>query len=152
MMEQSPEAFKKMGEEDIRTHFLVQLNGQYEGLATGETFNYEGKTDIQIKYQGRNLFIAECKFWRGEEEFIKTIDQLLGYLSWRDVKTAIVIFNRNKNLSNVLSQIPGIVAKHRNFKQQVEYKNDTGFRFKMYHNNDRAREVWLTILVFDIPQ
>ena len=96
-MEQSPEAFKKMGEEDIRTHFLVQLNGQYEGLATGETFNYEGKTDILIKYQGRNLFIAECKFWRGEEEFIKTIDQLLGYLSWRDVKTAIVIFNRNKN-------------------------------------------------------
>jgi hypothetical protein len=27
-------------------HFLVQLNGQYEGQATGETFNFEGKTDM----------------------------------------------------------------------------------------------------------
>jgi hypothetical protein len=30
-----------------------------------------------------------------------TIAQLLGYVSWRDTKTAIVIFNRNKNFSRV---------------------------------------------------
>ena len=29
VMEQSPKAFDGMGEEDLRTHFLVQLNGQY---------------------------------------------------------------------------------------------------------------------------
>jgi hypothetical protein len=49
VMEQSPHAFVKMGEEDLRTHFLVQLNGVYEGQATGETFNFEGKTDILIR-------------------------------------------------------------------------------------------------------
>lgn len=38
VMERSPSAFSNMGEEDLRTHFLVQLNGQYEGQATGETF------------------------------------------------------------------------------------------------------------------
>ena len=27
-----------MKEEDLRQHFLVQLNGQYDGEATGETF------------------------------------------------------------------------------------------------------------------
>ena len=53
VMEQSPRAFKGMGEEDLRTHFLVQLNGHYEGQATGETFNYEGKTDILIKVDGK---------------------------------------------------------------------------------------------------
>jgi hypothetical protein len=26
VMEQSPKAFEQMGEEDLRTHFLVQLN------------------------------------------------------------------------------------------------------------------------------
>ena len=31
VMERSPRAFKDMGEEDLRQHFLVQLNGQYEG-------------------------------------------------------------------------------------------------------------------------
>ena len=49
VMERSPSAFRTMGEEDLRQHFLVQLNGQYEGQATGETFNYEGKTDILIR-------------------------------------------------------------------------------------------------------
>ena len=62
-----PRAFEKMGEEDLRTHFLVQLNGQYEGRATEETFNFQGKIDIVIRDEGRNVFIAECKFWGGEK-------------------------------------------------------------------------------------
>ncbi len=68
VMERSPSAFETMGEEDLRTHFLVQLNGQYEGQATGETFNYEGKTDILIRVKGRNIFIGECKYWAGPKK------------------------------------------------------------------------------------
>lgn len=64
VMERSPHAFQTMGEEDIRTHILVSLNAQYEGGATAETFNSQGKTDILIRVKGRNIFIAECKFWR----------------------------------------------------------------------------------------
>ena len=97
-----------MREEDLRQHFLVQLNGQYEGQASGETFNFEGKTDILIRAEGRNVFIAESKFWRGPESLRETIDQLLGYASWRDTKTAILIFNRQKNFSEVLAKIPEI--------------------------------------------
>ena len=59
VMERSPKAFVGMGEEDLRQHFLVQLNGHYEGQATGETFNFEGKTDILIRVEGKNIFIAE---------------------------------------------------------------------------------------------
>ena len=33
-MERSPYAFKAMNEENLRQHFLVQLNGQFEGNAT----------------------------------------------------------------------------------------------------------------------
>ncbi len=44
VMERSPTAFAAMKEEHLRDHFLVQLNSQYEGGATGETFNFEGKT------------------------------------------------------------------------------------------------------------
>ena len=53
VVERSPAAFK-----DMRNHFLVQLNGQYEGLATGETFNYSGKTDVLIRFENRSIFIA----------------------------------------------------------------------------------------------
>lgn len=59
VMEQSPGAFREIDEESLRTHFLVQLNGHFSGDATGETFNYEGKTDILIKVDGKNIFIGE---------------------------------------------------------------------------------------------
>jgi hypothetical protein len=151
VMELSPSAFVNMKEEDIRTHILVNLNGHYEGQATGETFNYHGKSDILIKAEGRNIFIAECKFWTGAEGLRKTIDQLSGYTSWRDTKTAIIVLNRNKNLSAVLAQIPDVAKAHSNCKKQVEYKSETGFRFVFHHKDDRNRELILTILVLDVP-
>jgi hypothetical protein len=43
----------------------------------GETFNFEGKTDILIRVEALNVFIAECKLWKGEKQFLATIDQLL---------------------------------------------------------------------------
>lgn len=151
VIERSPQTFKSMIEEDIRQHFLVQLNGHYEGQATGETFNYEGKTDILIRVDGKNIFISECKFWKGASVLIDTIDQLLGYLSWRDTKTAIFLFNRNKDLSKVLAQIPETVKKHPNFKKEIKYNSETGFRYIFGHNNDSNKELYLTILVFDVP-
>lgn len=151
VMERSPKAFIGMEEEDLRTHFLVQLNGQYEGQATGETFNSNGKTDILIRTNNKNIFIAECKFWKGEEGFKETINQILGYTSWRDTKTAILLFNRNKNTSNVLSQIPEILKFHPNFSKEIEYQSETGFRVAMKNNGDNEKELTLTVLVFDIP-
>ena len=38
VIERSPYAFASLDEESIRNHFLLQLNGHYEGGATGETF------------------------------------------------------------------------------------------------------------------
>lgn len=151
VMERSPKAFIDMKEEDLRTHFLVQLNGQYEGQATGETFNAGGKTDILIRVNNKNIFIAECKFWKGKEYLKKAIDQLLGYTSWRDTKTSILVFNRNKNTSEVLSQIPTVIETHQNFVRKVDCNSETGFRFVMYHKNDKKRELTVTVLVFDIP-
>lgn len=151
VLERSPKAFEGMREEDLRMQFLVPLNAQFEGKATGETFNFEGKTDILIRVEGRNIFIAECKFWTGPEGLIDTIDQLLGYASWRDTKTAILLFNRNKNSSAVLEKIPGAVAAHQNFKRQLDYASESGFRFVLKQENDENREIVLTVLVFDVP-
>ncbi|HZQ21436.1 MAG TPA: hypothetical protein VFA89_01270 [Terriglobales bacterium] len=151
VMERSPHAFRDMKEEDLRHHFLVQLNGQYEGQASGETFNFEGKTDILIRAEGRNVFVAECKFWRGPESLREAINQLLGYASWRDTKTALLIFNREKNFSNVLAKIPEVIKGHSNFKRQLEYKSETGFRFVLRHKDDPDRELILTVLAFEVP-
>jgi len=151
VIERSPQAFKQMREEDLRQHFLVQLNAQYEGQATGETFNFEGKTDILIRAEDRNIFIAECKFWRGPKSFKDAIDQLLNYTSWRDTKTALLVFNRGKQLSRVLDQIPEVVKAHPNFKRQLLYPSETGFRFILHHRDDANRELVLTVLIFEVP-
>ena len=152
VMERSPHAFAKMGEEDLRTHFLVQLNGLYEGQATAETFNFEGKTDILIRAEGKNVFIAECKFWKGSKALQETIDQLLGYLSWRDTKVALLIFNRNKEFGNVLAQIPDSVKSHPNYKKSFEQRSETEFRFILKSKLDENRELKATLLAFDVPK
>jgi len=92
VMERSPSAFEKIGEEDLRWHFLLQLNAQYDGV-NGEAFNFQGKTDILVRQQNHNLFIAECKYWSGPKNLLDTVDQLFKYVTWRDTKTAVVMFS-----------------------------------------------------------
>jgi len=151
VMERSPSAFKSMGEEDLRQHFLVQLNGHFEGAATGETFNVTGKTDILLRSNGKNVFIAECKFWKGAKQYRETIDQLLGYTAWRDTKTAILIFNRGVSMSTVIDSVKAETPNHINYKRTIAWKHESGFRYVFHHIDDTNREFVLTVLVFDVP-
>ena len=152
VMERSPSAFSTMSEEALRWHFLVQLNGHYEGKAMGETFNYKGKTDILIRAEGKNIFIAECKFWKGAKNFRKTIDQLLGYLSWRDTKSAILVFNRNKDILKVIESIPSAIMEHPNFKKCLDNDSEGRYRCVLAHDDDKNREMVLTVIVFNVPK
>lgn len=152
VMERSPDAFKAMNEEALRQHFLVQLNGQFEGKATGETFNMSGKTDILLREADRNVFIAECKFWKGPKAFGEAIDQLLGYATWRDSKTAILVFNRGTETSTVLAGVDATAKAHVNFKRAVGWLHESGFRYVFHSNGEKNRELILTVLVFHVPQ
>jgi hypothetical protein len=151
VMERSPSAFTSMDEESLRSHFLVQLNGHFEGQATGETFNYQGKTDILIRSEGKNIFIAECKFWGGAKKLAETIDQLLSYSSWRDTKVAVIVFNRNKDFSNVVRTIDRTVSEHTGFKRKVQQVSETAFQYVFAHRDDPNRELLVTVLAFDVP-
>lgn len=151
VLERSPKTFAGMDEEAMRDHFLIQLNGQYQGGATGETFNGEGKTDILVRDGNRNVFIAECKVWRGPKGLAAAIDQLLGYASWRDTKTAIFLFNRNRDLSKVLEQVGPTVSAHPNHIRSIPYGGETESRHVLRHRDDADRELTLTVMVFEVP-
>lgn len=150
VFERNPSTFSKLGEEALRDNILVHLNGHYES-ATGETFNAAGKTDILIRSGEKNVFIGECKFWHGQKGYIDTLDQLLSYLTWRDTKAAAIIFNRNKNFSEVLLTIRETTEKHQNFKRALPPLGETSFRYTFRQNGDDSRELHLAVLVFDIP-
>lgn len=156
LMERSPKTFSKLSEEEIRDHFLLILNSHYEGQATGETFNYGGKTDILIRADDKNVFIAECKFWDGEKAFLETIDQLVGYISWRDRKNAILLFNKNQDFSSVLKKIDPAIKLHSCYKREYilkssKLKNETTFSYVFHQPNDTNRELILTIMAFNVP-
>ncbi len=151
VLERSPSAFANIDEEALRTHFLVQLNGHFEGNATGETFNASGKTDILVRVQDRNVFIGECKFWDGPESLRRAIDQILDYSAWRDTKVAIVLFSRRRDFSSVLCAIESTVESHGNYKRTHKRRSETSFQYIFSHNNDRSREMLLTVLAFDVP-
>ena len=152
VMEKNPRAYREIDEASLRTHFLMQLNGHFEGDATGETFNYEGKTDILIKVDKRNIFVGECKFWTGEKGYFKTLDQLLSYLSWRDTKAAVLIFSRNKSFSGVLEKIERSTTKHPNCKLLVQKRSESSWTFLFGHKDDTNREISITVQAYNVPE
>lgn len=151
VMERNPSAFAMVDEETLRTHFLVPLNSNFRGMATGETFNAAGKTDILIKHQDRILFIAECKFWKGPQSLSDAITQLLSYTTWRETKAAILLFSRKKDFSGVLAQIPEVFAQHSSFVRRIDYGKSTGFRFVLRSPQDAQRHLTVTLLAFNVP-
>ena len=85
------------------------------------------------------------------KEFQKAIDQLLSYLSWRDTKTALIVFNRNANFSEVLRTIQETVPTHPRFKLVSSPHNETSFRYVFGQPNDPNREMIITVMAFDVP-
>lgn len=151
VIERNPAAFSSLDEEAIRTHFLLQLNGHYNGSATGETFNASGKTDILIRVENRNIFIAECKFWRGSKVFNEAIDQLLGYLSWRDTKCALLIFNKTKDSSGVHQKMHEAMESRPEHKRTVTFDSNSDARYIFVKGIDPGREIIISTQLYDLP-
>ncbi len=150
-IERSPSAFSHMGEEQIRDHILIQLNGHYEGLATGETFNSKGKTDILVRVSDKNIFIGECKFWKGQKALLETIDQLFGYTCWSDTKAAVIIFNRNREHTKVLEAIRTNIPQHIRFKRELDHKGENHFRYLFKHPEDPVRNIYVAVIAINLP-
>ena len=150
-IERNPVTFARLPEEHIRDHILVSLNSHFEGGATGETFNANGKTDILIREKGANAFIGECKFWSGPTALKRGIDQLLSYATWRDTKTALILFSRNRDFAGVLHSIAEHVPAHPNCKRETRRVRKTEFRYQFGQPSDPNRDVHLAVLAFNVP-
>ncbi len=149
--EKTPKTFSVHDEEELRDIILSQLNAIYEGDAKGETFNKAGKTDILISEKGRSAFIAECKIWRGKKSFTDAIDQLLSYLTWRDCKTALIVFNKNnKNFSQILESVDDIVSAHQNFISRVSQKDANEWLYKMRAQDDGTRVIKMNVMFYNL--
>ena len=149
--ETTPKTFSVHGEEALRDILLANLNGHYQGDAVGEAFRRNGKTDIRIEDNNRAAFVAECKIWRGAKELSRAIDQLLSYLTWRDCKTAIIIFNKhNAKFKEILEVIPGVFKDQRGYKFDAETKEQGEWEYVMAPHEDDDRRVRVHVFVLNI--
>lgn len=146
----SPSLLASCSEETLRSHFLVQLNAQYDGKSAGETFKFEGPSDIFVRAEGKSIFMAECTFWAGARSFAETLNQLLAKESWRDAKVALIIFNRTHDFPQMLEAIRVTSKNHSNFKRQLPQLEETIFPCVLAQREDRTREMYLTVLAFDL--
>jgi hypothetical protein len=149
-MERHPAIYADKDEETLRDHFIMVLSPHFDSV-TGETFNKRGKTDILVRHDSSNVFVAECKFWTGAKGFRKTIDQALGYLTWRDSKAAILLFVRNKELGPVLDQIVPAAEAHPCHVATAKPGGQGWCNFRFHLLEDPTRGVSLAVLCFHLP-
>lgn len=151
-MEQKPALYKGKDEEGLRDQFLFNLESKYDGVSvSGETFNRGGKTDIMLKYSAdnSNLFVAECKFWHGIEEFFKAISQLFDrYLTWRDSKVALLIFVKTKNFTRVINTVKQQISEHAYFKSEKVRNGETSLSYIFKLPQDHEKDVFLEVMLF----
>ncbi len=149
--ETTPKTYAVHDEEELRDILLAHLNGHYQGEASAETFRRGGKTDIRIEDNNRAAFVAECKIWKGPKELSQAIDQLLGYLTWRDCKAALVVFNKhNAKFSAVLERIPSLFESHEKFREMLLPGNRGEWQFRMASQEDEGRVIRVHVFVFNL--
>jgi hypothetical protein len=149
VFERYPTTFSGMDEEDLRNVILWGLTPLYgiDGSVTGETFNKKGKTDILIRYQNQNPFVAECKLWDGPKAYLATIDQLLEYLTWRDSKSAILLFVQAKGFTDVIDKT---TPSHPLWVATLRKQSETWLNYSIRLKDDIAREAKLAVLLFHL--
>ena len=125
---------------------------QHLTIAPGETFNVSGKTDILVRSGDRNVFVAECKFWHGPKRFDDAITQLLGYLTWRDSKVALVIFNHNRDSEAVRLKMHEVMMSRPEVKKGPQELSGCDPRYVLVKADEPGREIHVTTQLYDVPR
>jgi len=149
--ERTPTTFAVHDEEELRNILLAHLNSHFEGQASGETFRKMGKTDICIESENRAAFVAECKLWKGGKALLEALDQLLGYITWRDVKAALVLFNKDvAGFKKIQEKVLGILQDHPNCVRVENLFNDSEWQLILKSKEDPERLITVRVFLFNL--
>jgi hypothetical protein len=150
-MERTPTA-AKLKDEELRNLILIVLNANYEGAVRGEVFNGKGKTDLLLNWEGDNAFIGECKIWTGPAKLREAIDQLLGYVTWRDTKAALIVFIKKGTPSDVIRKARNEVEAHASVVRLKAEVSETRFDCVLQSPGDTERHIDLSLIAVVIPE
>jgi hypothetical protein len=149
-MERSPATYIGMDEESRRDVLAMTLNSHYVGKVTAEAFNVAGKTDILVRVEDKNVFIGECKIWRGAASYPESLRQLFRYAAWRDTKLALILFVTNLGLTEVREKVVQGTEQLPEFLGWADARGDP-LRARVHWPGDPDQIADLAILVIHLP-
>ena len=146
--------YKGKHEEDLRDLIVPSLNSVFIGTnSTAETFNRKGKTDIITKApDNSNVFIAECKVWHGEKMLSEAIDQLLGYVTWRDTRTALILFVKNSGILDIIEKAKSTISQHVCYAGYKGQTDESSFSYIYHTKDDPQSQIALELMIFHYPE
>ena len=149
--EKTPRVYSRLTEPDLRDIILGNLNALFFNKATGETFNKRGDTDIHLSFSKGDILIMECKIWNGAVEYIKGLNQLFSYLTWRNNYAVIITFSKNKGCSDVVQNAKNAILNESTFLKNALKEYGQG-EFSSVHlfPNDIGKKVEIHHLFFDL--
>ncbi|GAQ65374.1 hypothetical protein [Streptomyces scabiei] len=151
-IERLPSLHRGKGEEDIRDVLTAALGGAFEGQATGESFNGQGKTDILLRIDDRNILIGECKVWagaHGDKGISAIATQLLGYLTRNDRQTALLLFIRRVNHEAALtSALKTLAEDPRCIQAGAPDDNNRHYPFRLRTEHPEPWDIDLVLIPF----
>jgi hypothetical protein len=139
-------------EETLRDWIVFILNSNFQRedekdmFTVGEAANGKGKTDILTRQDGKNVFIGECKFWKGAAAFTSGIDQLFGYLGWRDLKAALILFIKEGDASQIIEKAHAQILAHPSFLSEASTNTGSERRDYLMTSTDNAIMVKLALI------
>ncbi len=151
-MESLPSTYSGKDEPALRDTLLMILQSHTTASATGESYNKSGKTDILLKFENANIFVAECKIWSGQSEMQKAITQLLNYLTWRDTKTALIFFVKDQIIKKTISTAKESAPSHPCYLGLIQEVADSWIEYKFKLTPESDQDVYITFLFFHLPE
>lgn len=151
-METAPGVFESQNEEALRTILMIAVNGATRGSAVAEAFNRRGKTDILVRAEGVNCFLAECKIYGGPKGLGEAITQLLGYTGWRERQVGLIVFVRSTAMSTAIRATRKALSEEASVRAVRDLDpNGSELRATVTHPADPDIDLEITVQLFHLP-
>lgn len=149
--EVAPKTYAKMDEEELRDLLVGMMNANYPGATTGETFSKLGRTDISLRVDCGHVLVCECKFWSGAKAYGGALEQLFGYLTWRQNYGVLIHFCKLKNMTKAVSEAKKAISEHPTFTAGTLHDHsDTRLTSRHVHPQDADKSVEIHHLFVDL--
>lgn len=150
LFERTPSTFSKMEEEELRNVILSNLNSVFEGDAVGEAFSKRGKTDIYLKVDKGGIFIAECKYWDGAKTINESVEQILGYLTWRNSYGVVILFSKRLGFTKVVDAANQRIPELPSYVKGIKKIDETHFSASFSLPEDEHKLVEIHFLIYNL--